>query len=211
MIAWVDDLLKKDEEYRKSLQESQKLRAKRNKATLEINEIKKQGKDISAKIKEIKELPSKIKKIEEKQKELKEKITYYLMRIPEKQKELKEKITYYLMRIPNVLHESVPFGKDDTDNVVVKEVGKKKKFDFKLKSHGEMIEDLNGGDFSRAVKIAGTGFYYLKGKIALLDLALQRYAIDLLVKRGYTLVEPPFLMNRKAYEGVTSLLLSPLS
>jgi len=158
MIVWVDDLLKKDEEYRKSLQESQTLRAKRNKATLEINEIKKQGKDISAKIKEIKELPSKIKKIEE------------------KQKELKEKITYYLMRIPNILHESVPFGKDDTDN-----------------------------DFSRAVKIAGTGFYYLKGKIALLDLALQRYAIDLLVKRGYTLVEPPFLMNRKAYEGVTSL------
>jgi len=187
MIAWVDDLLKKDEEYRKSLQESQNLRAKRNKATLEINELKKQGKDISARIKEIKKLPSEIKNIEE------------------KQKQLKEKITYYLMRIPNILHESVPFGKDDTDNLVVREVGKKKKFDFKLKSHGEMIEDLNGGDFNRAVKIAGAGFYYLKGKIALLDLALQRYAIDLLVKRGYTLVEPPFLMNREAYEGVTSL------
>ena len=187
IIAWVDDLLKKDEEYRKSLQESQNLRAKRNKATLEINELKKQGKDISAKIKEIKELPSEIKKIEE------------------KQKQLKEKITYYLMRIPNILHESVPFGKDDNDNLVVREVGKKKKFDFKLKSHGEMIEDLNGGDFNRAVKIAGAGFYYLKGKIALLDLALQRYAIDLLVKRGFTIVEPPFLMNREAYEGVTSL------
>ena len=187
MIAWVDDLLKKDEEYRKSLQESQNLRAKRNKATLEINELKKQGKDISARIKEIKKLPSEIKNIEE------------------KQKQLKEKITYYLMRIPNILHESVPFGKDDTDNLVVREVGKKKKFDFKLKSHGEMIEDLNGGNFNRAVKIAGAGFYYLKGKIALLDLALQRYAIDLLVKRGFTIVEPPFLMNRKAYEGVTSL------
>jgi len=187
MLAWVDDLLKKDEEYRKSLQESQNLRAKRNRVTLEINELKKQGRDISAKIKEIKELPSEIKKIEE------------------KQKQLKEKITYYLMRIPNILHESVPFGKDDTSNVVVKEFGKKKKFDFKLKSHGEMIEDLNGGDFSRAAKIAGTGFYYLKGKIALLDLALQKYAIELLVKRGFTVVEPPFLMNRKAYEGVTSL------
>jgi len=187
MLAWVDDLLKKDEEYRKSLQESQNLRAKRNRVTLEINELKKQGRDISAKIKEIKELPSEIKKIEE------------------RQKQLKEKITYYLMRIPNILHESVPFGKDDTSNVVVKEFGKKKKFDFKLKSHGEMIEDLNGGDFSRAAKIAGTGFYYLKGKIALLDLALQKYAIELLVKRGFTVVEPPFLMNRKAYEGVTSL------
>ena len=187
MIAWVDDLLKKDEEYRKSLQESQSLRANRNKATLEINELKKQGKNISAKIKEIKELPSKIKNLEE------------------KQKELSEKISYYLMRIPNILHESVPFGKDSDENVVVREVGEKKQFNFDLKSHGEMIEHLNGGDFERAVKIAGSGFYYLKGKIALLDLALQRYAIDLLVKRGYTLVEPPFLMNRKAYEGVTSM------
>jgi seryl-tRNA synthetase len=187
MIAWVDDLLLKDEEYRKSLQSSQSLRAKRNTITDEINKLKKEGKDASGKIQEAKNIPAKIKEIEE------------------NQKKLKEKIDYYLMRIPNILHDSVPVGKDDTENVVLREVGEKKQFNFNLKSHGEMIEHLNGGDFNRAAKIAGTGFYYLKGKVALLDLALQHYAIDLLIKREYTLVEPPFLMNRQAYEGVTDL------
>ncbi|MDD5086914.1 MAG: serine--tRNA ligase, partial [Candidatus Nanoarchaeia archaeon] len=82
MIAWVDDLLKKDEEYRKLLQSSQSLRSKRNTLTEEINKLKKEGKDASDIIKEAKEIPGKIKEIEENQKKIKEKIDYYLMRIP---------------------------------------------------------------------------------------------------------------------------------
>ncbi|MBI2129542.1 serine--tRNA ligase [Candidatus Woesearchaeota archaeon] len=186
-IAWLDDLLKKDEEWRNAKQEADELRARRNKASLEINELKKQGRDISKLIKEIKEIPDKIKKLEE------------------KENELREKIHYYLMRIPNILHDSVPYGKDSSENAVVRTVGKPKKFDFEVKPHGELMEELNIADFKRAAKIAGTGFYYLKGALALLDLSLQRFAIDFLIKRGFTLIEPPFMMNKKSYEGVIEL------
>ncbi|MDO8740136.1 MAG: serine--tRNA ligase [Candidatus Woesearchaeota archaeon] len=186
-IDWLDDLLKKDEEWRKAKQEADELRARRNKASLEINESKKQGKDISKLIKEIKEIPDKIKKLEE------------------KETELKEKIHYYLMRLPNILHDSVPYGKDASENAVIRTVGKPKKFDFEVKPHGELMEELNIADFKRAAKIAGTGFYYLKGALALLDISLQRFAIDFLIKRGFTLIEPPFMMNRESYEGVIEL------
>ena len=120
-LAWLEDLLKKDEEYRKLLGENQKLRASRNVIAEEINALKKQGKDISKKIKEVKELLQKIKESDE------------------KLAQLKEKIDFYLMRIPNILHESVPQGKDATENEVVREVGKKPKFSFELKPHGEVL------------------------------------------------------------------------
>jgi len=185
--AWVDDLVKKDAEYRRLLAESQELRARRNNITREINELKKQGRDIKNKVEEAKNLPERIKQTEK------------------RLGELKEKLVFYLMRIPNVLHNSVPVGKDASDNKVIRKWGKIKKFDFKLKSHGELIEELGLGDFSRGAKISGAGFYYLKGDLALLDLALQRFAVDFLLKKGFTLVEPPLMMNRRAYEGVTSL------
>lgn len=186
-IAWLDDLLKKDDEWKKIKQEADDLRARKNKASLEINGLKKQGKDISKLIKEIKELPDKIKNLEE------------------KEAQLKEKLHFYLMRIPNILHDSVPCGKDASENVVVRKVGKPKKLDFEIKSHGEIMEELNIADFKRATKTAGAGFYYLKGPLALLDISLQRFAIDFLIKRGFTLIEPPFMMNRRSYEGVTEL------
>ncbi len=186
-IKWVDELLDLDEKWRSTKQEVDDLRHKRNVITEEIMNLKKSGKDASQKIKDAKEIPERIKKSEE---EL---------------EELKKKIDYYLMRIPNVLHESVPYGKDSSENVEIKKVGKVQKFNFELKPHGELVEDLNIADFSRAAKVSGTGFNYLEGDLALLDLALQRFAIDFLIKRGYILVLPPFMMNRKAYEGVTDL------
>jgi len=185
-IKWIDDLLKKDKEYRKLLKKSEELKHKRNITSQKINELKKQGKTIEKELKEIKGIPEKIKENDK------------------KLKELKEKIRFYLLRIPNILEDEVPIGKDSSDNKVIKKCGKIKKFDFKLKSHGEIIERL-GGDFERARKIAGAGFYYLKDKIALLDLALQRFAIDFLMKRGYCFIEPPFMMKRQAYEGAVSL------
>ncbi len=186
-LAWLDDILKKDEEYRKLLQENEKLRQRRNEMSQEINKAKKEKKDIKKLVQEVKDLPGKIAKSQE------------------KINKLKTEIKDYQMRIPNVLHESVPKGKDDSENKEVRKVGKIPKFDFELKSHGELAEDLGVADFKRSAKIAGAGFYYLKGDLALLDLALQRFAIDFLLKKGFTLVEPPMIMNRKAYEGVTDL------
>jgi seryl-tRNA synthetase len=99
----------------------------------------------------------------------------------------------------------VPFGKDDKDNVEIRRWGKPPQFDFEPKSHVEILSNLGMLDLERAAKISGDGFYYLKGDLVLLDLAIQRLALDLLRKRGFTIVEPPFMMRRKAYEGVTDL------
>ncbi|MBU0615510.1 MAG: serine--tRNA ligase [Nanoarchaeota archaeon] len=186
-LEWLDDLLSKDEEYRKALGESEKLRASRNQITAEINKLRKDGKDFSKKVKEAKELPEKIKKAEE------------------NIDELRKLINHYQMRLPNILHESVPYGKDGSENVVVREVGEKKEFDFELRNHGELIESLGLANFEDASRLCGTGFYYLLGDMALLEMALQRFAVETLVKKGFIVVEPPFMLKRKPYEGVTDL------
>ncbi|MBS3103156.1 serine--tRNA ligase [Candidatus Woesearchaeota archaeon] len=186
-VKWVDDLIKKDEEYRRLLQKEQELRHRRNVITDEINQLKKEGGSIKEKIKEAKELPDKIKELAAK--------VY----------ELREKINYYQMRIPNILHESVPVGKSEEDNKTIRKWGEIKKFGFELKAHGEIIENLNLGNFDSAAKVSGRGFYYLFNELALMDLALQRFAIDFLAKKGFILTQVPLMLRRKQYEGVTEL------
>jgi len=117
----------------------------------------------------------------------------------------KKKANTILMKLPNIFHDSVPYGKDENDNVVIRTWGKPPKFDFKPKNHMEIALNLGLIDAERAAKIAGAGFYYLKKELVLLDLAIQRFAIDHLMKKGYTLIEPPFMIKKKPYEGVTDL------
>jgi seryl-tRNA synthetase len=186
-VKWVDDLIEKGKKYRMLLQQGQELRHKRNIITNEINRMRKEGKDISGKIMEAKELPVKIKGIED------------------EINALHDKMHHYLMRIPNILDKSVPVGKDSNDNKEVRKWGEKKKFDFELRAHGELIEEKGLANFEDASKVAGKGFYYLIGDLALMEMALQRIAVDFLVKKGYKLVEPPFMLRRKPYEGVTDL------
>jgi seryl-tRNA synthetase len=186
-LGWVDKVIEYDREYRKALAEAEELRKSRNRASEEINQLKKAGKDATAKIAEMKQIPQRIKDCEE------------------RLSELSGKITYYRMRIPNILHDSVPFGEGSEDNEVVRTFGTITKPEFELKVHSDIIEALGGGNFKKATEVSGAGFYYLMGDIALLDQAVQQFAIKLLSKKGYTLVEPPFLLGRKAYEGVTDL------
>ncbi len=186
-VEWIDDLLKCDTDYRKLLQINQKLRQRRNEVTEEINTLKKQGDDIKEKVIEAKNIPIEIKESDE------------------KIEELKSKIEYYLMRLPNLLHESVPYGKDSNDNIVVRTWGSKPKFSFDLKPHGELLQELGLADFEKASEVSGHGFYYLIGDMALMDLALSNFAINFLVKKGQILVEPPLMMRRKNYEAVTDL------
>ncbi len=186
-LKWFLDLVEKDRLWRTLKREVDGLRAGRNTLTKRIQEAKGKGEDASQVLKEAKELPQRIK---DKEAEM---------------EAAREKVDYYLMRLPNVLHESVPVGRSDADNVVVREWGAKKTFDFELKHHGQLAADLGVADFERAVKISGAGFYFLKGDLALMDMALQNLAVSMLVKKGYTLVEPPLMMRRKPYEGVTDL------
>tara|TARA_B100000965_G_scaffold400012_1_gene421142 strand:- start:5029 stop:6306 length:1278 start_codon:yes stop_codon:yes gene_type:complete len=109
------------------------------------------------------------------------------------------------MSIPNILHPEVPQGADESGNTVHSTYGEKPKFDFEPRTHNELIEMNKWVDLKRAAKIAGSRFFFLKGDLARLELALQTYAVDFIRKRGYTFVQPPVMMNRKAYEGVTDL------
>jgi len=180
-------LVKKDEQWRGSLQELEKLKAQRNTLTREIADLKKKKKNISKKLKLAKTLPKQIARLED------------------DTNKLKEEINGLLLRIPNLLHKSVPFGESEEDNKTVKKSGKKPKFKFKLKSHVDLIEDLDLADIERAAKVSGARFYYAKNELVMLDLALKQLALDMLVKKGFIPVEPPFMMRRKPYEGVTDL------
>ncbi|MBI2141915.1 serine--tRNA ligase [Candidatus Woesearchaeota archaeon] len=186
-VAWVDELLNKHEEFWKLKAESDKLRNQRNIITRDINELQKQGRDISKKVKEAKDLPDSIRQADE------------------RLQKLDERIRFILIRLPNVLHESVPVGVDERGNLEIKKWGKPKKFGFRLKVHGDLLEEKGLADFKRAAKISGSGFVFLKGQLVQLELALIQFAADLLAKKGFTLVAPPLMMGRKHYEGVTSL------
>lgn len=186
-LKMLDSLINHDQEWRKLLTKVNELRHERRRVTNEIAALKKAGKSVEAQIERGRRLDEEIVALEQQ-------VGQY-----------KEKVNYILMRLPNLLHESVPLGKDENDNVAVKTWGKPPKFDFKPKNHLEIAQGLGLVDDERGAKVAGHGFFYLKGDLVLLDLALQRFAIDSLLKKGYCLVEPPFLLKRKPYEGVTDL------
>lgn len=186
-LLWVDTVLEQDKLFRELTVKNNELRARRNQIAKEINTAKKEGKDPSPLFAEAKALPGLIKDNDD----IIEKAT--------------EQVKYYLMRLPNILHESVPYGKDDTENVVIKTVGTPRTLDFELKNHGELAAENGWADFDRATKTSGAGFYFLKGNLALLDLALQRFALDSIIAKGYTPIIPPYMMNRKSYEEVTDL------
>lgn len=133
------------------------------------------------------------------------KIAEHVKKLEEDMQKQEEAVKWLLMRIPNIMHSSVPFGKDDKENVEVKKIGKPPKFTFEPKNHFEILEKLGLIDAERANKVSGHGFFYNKEELVILDFALQRYAIDILRKHGYVLINPPYMLRRKPYEGVTDL------
>ncbi len=186
-LEMLHELIEYDKQWRNTLTKASELRHQRKLITSEIATLKKQKKDASKQIEKAKTIPQEIKELEI------------------KVAEYREKADMLLMKLPNILHESVPFGKDEHDNLVEKIVGKAPEFDFEPKSHVEIAQDLDLIDFERAAKVAGHGFYYLKGNLARLDFAIMAYTMDFLRDRGYTLIEPPLMMHRKPYLGVTDL------
>ncbi len=186
-ISLVDKVRRLDEEWRKLKYQEEKLRSERNKISKEINLTKKKKKDASVLIKKAKEIP---KKIENSQ---------------NKRKKLEEEIELILLKIPNIIHESVPFGKDDSQNVEIKKIGKIRKFTFPVKNHIEIGESLGLLDFDTSAETSGKGFYYLENEIALLNQALIRFAIDKMVSKGFIYIETPLLLRQDVIDKVTSL------
>ncbi|HID71545.1 MAG TPA: serine--tRNA ligase, partial [Thermoplasmata archaeon] len=126
-------------------------------------------------------------------------------KLGEEEERLKKERDSLLMRIPNILHESVPVGEDEKDNVPVRYWGEIKEFDFELKPNGVLAEALDNADFERASKVAGTGFVYVKNELVILDLSLQYFGLKKLMEKGYVPLYPPLMLRRRPYEGVTDL------
>lgn len=175
--AVVDEILKKDAEWRKLKGESDALRAERNTLSKQVAELKKAKKNADALLKKAQKLPEQLASLENR------------MKILESGRDS------LLLTVPNMLHETVPRGKDASQNVELRKWGKLPKFDFPLLNHSELLENAGLADFDAGRANAGEGFNYLLGDMALLDHALQRYGVDFIIKKGFTLVVPPLLLN----------------
>lgn len=187
LVDALDALLSADASHRDVLKSVEQLRQRRNSISRDINALKKAGKDASKLLREAQELPKKLQDAEV---------------LEQKQRAA---VLSLQRQIPNLLHDSVPFGKDESGNVLVREWGGKSIPDFQVQSHVDLIEKLGVADLARAAKTSGARFYFLKSELVLLDLALQRLALDFLVKKKFVPVYPPFLMRKEPYEGVTDL------
>jgi seryl-tRNA synthetase len=178
-LPLVDELLKKDKEMRDLKGQVDSLRADRNKLSEEVNKLKKAGKDASAVLKKVKDIPGEILEVEE-----------TLAKVEAHVNEI-------LASLPNIMWKNVPVGKDSSENVEIKKGGKVPVFKFPIKTHVELAESLGVADFEAAAKVAGNGFYYLKGELALMNQALIRFAVDFMAKKGYTYIEPPLMLHEK--------------
>ena len=105
------------------------------------------------------------------------------------------------LTMPNLIHESIPIGKDETANKEIRKWGKIPEFDFKVKDHIDISRDLDLIDLERAAKVAGARFYYLKNDLVRLNQALIQYALDFLVEKKYTPVQTPYMINKSSMEG----------
>lgn len=181
-ILLLEELIDKDKKWRDLKTKVQELRHKRNKLSKKIGELKSKGKDAKKPMKKVEGIPKKIKKKDKKIEKLEKRV-----------KEIR-------LKIPNLLDKSVPKGEDESDNKEIKREGKEPKFDFKPKSHLEVGRGLI--DFDSGAKSTGSLFTYLKDDMVLLDLALQRFAIDFLIKKGYKLIEPPYIVNKDVYKAM---------
>ena len=187
-LPLVDEVIELDAESRKVKGMADDLRAQRNSYSKEIGRLFGQGRREEAE--QIKKL------VTEKGEEL--------AALEAKEAELSEKVTNIMMIIPNIIDESVPIGKDDSENVEVQRYGEPTVPDFEIPYHTEIMEKLNGIDLDSARKVAGNGFYYLMGDIARLHSAVISYARDFMIDRGFTYCVPPFMIRSNVVTGVMS-------
>ncbi len=178
----VDLILKLDEEKRRILREIEKIRAEKNRGSREILRLREKEKE-----KRIFEL----RKLDEKEEKL-----------GEKQKKIDQKLTELLYQIPNLPLEEVPIGKSELENIVLREIGEKTKFDFKPKSYLEIGEKLDLIDVKRAAKVSGTRFGYLKREAVLIEFAIVNFVFEKLTKRGFIPVIPPVMMRSEMVRGM---------
>jgi len=179
----LDGLIESDQKRREFIIKTDELRKKKNQVAMAISEKKKGGEDASSILAEMKNISNELTKLES------------------EQEHIESKYLKLASTIPNLIHESVPIGPDESTNKEIKRWGNIPEFDFKIKDHIDISEDLNLVDLERAAKVAGARFYYLKNDLVRLNQALIHFGLDFLAEKGYSLVQPPYMINRESMEG----------
>ena len=179
----LEGLIESDQKRREFIIKTDELRKKKNQVVIAISEKKKAGDDASTILIEMKNISNELTKLES------------------EQMEIEKKYLKLASTIPNLIHDSVPVGIDDSSNKEIKKWGNIPKFDFKIKDHIDISEDLDLVDLERAAKVAGARFYYLKNDLVRLNQALIHFGLDFLTEKGYSLIQPPYMINRESMEG----------
>ena len=179
----LDGLIDLDKQRREFILKTDELRKKKNQVALEISQKKKDGKDATKILDEMKKISKELSELE----------------LP--QDEIEKKYMHLALTIPNLVHQSVPISKDNSANKEIKVWGNIPEFDFKVNDHIEISEKLDLVDLERAAKVAGARFYYLKNDLVRLNQALIHYALEFLVEKNYSLIQPPYMINHQSMEG----------
>ena len=187
-LPLVDKVIELDAEYRAAKGRGDELRALRNSVSKEIGGLMAQGKRDEAEV------------VKQKVKEMADE----LAALQVKEGELEAEIRKIMLVIPNIIDDSVPIGKDDSENVEIQRYGEPVTPDFEVPYHVDIMESLNGIDLDSARKTSGNGFYYLCGDIARLHSAILSYARDFMIDRGFTYYIPPFMIRSDVVTGVMS-------
>jgi len=187
-LPLVDEVIELDKKSREAQAEADTIRANKNKISKEIGAMMAQGKKEEAQA-------------------LKEQVAKDAARLVELdgiQKEASEKLRADMMIIPQIIDPKVPIGKDDSENVEIEKYGEPLVPDFEIPYHTDIMDRFDGIDIDAAGRVAGNGFYYLKGDIARLHSAVLTYARDFMIDRGFTYYVPPFMIRSAVVNGVMS-------
>lgn len=187
-LVLVDEVISLDEELRAAKTKADELRGTRNTVSREIGGLMKAGKKDEAE-----EAKKKVNALADE-----------LAALEEKEVQLAEEVNNRMMVIPQIIDDSVPIGKDDSENVEVERFGDPVTPEWEIPYHIEIMEALDGVDLESARKTSGNGFYYLKGDIARLHSSILSYARDFMIDRGFTYYIPPFMIHSDVVKGVMS-------
>ncbi len=187
-LPMVDEVIAFDKEYREAIQQADGLRNKRKTLSKQIGGLLGKGqKDEAEKVKaEVAAMADELAALEN------------------REEELKGEIRKRMLVIPNIIDDSVPIGRDDSENVEIQRYGDPVVPEWEIPYHVDIMERLNGIDLDAARETSGNGFYYLMGDIARLHSAILSYARDFMIDRGFTYVVPPFMIHGNVVTGVMS-------
>ena len=179
----LDRLIDLDHQRRELITKTDDLRKRRNEVALEISQKKKDGKSIEESLVEMKKVSDSLEVLES------------------EQESVNDEYSKLMLIMPNLIHKSVPIGPDESANIQIRKWGEIPNFDFKINDHIDVSENLGLVDLERAAKVAGARFYYLKNDIVRLNQSLIHFALDFLSEKEYSLIQPPYMINKKSMEG----------